>query len=81
MVFFYLAQGGFKVLSRPVQLFVEFLWSFTDNMVVRFEPFLVFLYLWLMNTHLIAMSPERRKREKQGESLPAPRLPRKPGKN
>lgn len=61
-LFFYLAQGGFKVLSRPLQLFVEFLWSFTDNMVVRFEPFLVFLYLWLMNTPLIGMSPEPRKR-------------------
>jgi hypothetical protein len=61
-LFFYLAQGGFKILSRPVQLFIEFLWSFTDNMVVRFEPFLVFLYLWLMNAHLLGMRTEPRKR-------------------
>jgi hypothetical protein len=65
-LFFHLAQGGYKILPRPLQLFVEFLWSFTDNMVVRFEPFLVFLYLWLMNTHLTGMSPERRKRRKAG---------------
>jgi hypothetical protein len=29
-----------------------------DNMVVSFEPFFVFLYLWLTKTPLVSMSPE-----------------------
>lgn len=33
--------------SIGVQYFFEFLWAFTDNMIIRFEPFLMAVYLWL----------------------------------
>ena len=36
---------GFRAQSYISQFFWEFLWSFTDNMIIRFEPFLVALYL------------------------------------
>ena len=33
--------------SDSVQLFLEFMWTFTQNLVIPFEPFLVAVYLWL----------------------------------
>jgi hypothetical protein len=33
--------------SRPRLFLSQFLWSFTDNMVIRFEPFLVGFYLFI----------------------------------
>lgn len=39
-------KAGIKVKSTGSQLFWEFLWGFTDNMVIRFEPFLLTIYLW-----------------------------------
>ena len=48
-IFYKLAQGGIRTTSRPVQFFLQFMWAFSDNMVIRFEPFLVAVYLWLRN--------------------------------
>ncbi len=45
--------GGQKT-GAGTQLFWEFLWNFTDNMVVRFEPFLIAFYLWLRGGHKTA---------------------------
>lgn len=39
-------KAGIKVKSTGSQFFWEFLWGFTDNMVIRFEPFLLTIYLW-----------------------------------
>jgi len=38
---------GFRPRALLPQLFWETLWAFTDNMVIRFEPFLVAFYLYL----------------------------------
>ncbi len=39
---------GYEEPSRVTQIFWEFLWGFVDNMVVRFEPFLIGAYLFFM---------------------------------
>ena len=39
---------GYEDPSRVTQFFWEFLWGFVDNMVLRFEPFLVGAYLFFM---------------------------------
>jgi len=42
-----LIQRGIARESVP-QLFIsQFLWSFTDNMVIRFEPFLIGFYMFI----------------------------------
>ncbi len=41
-----------RVIRPPpgwLQYLLQFLWAFTDNLVIRFEPFLVAVYLWLRN--------------------------------
>ena len=36
-----------ETTSQPRIFFYEFLWGFTDNMVIRFEPFLIGFYLFM----------------------------------
>jgi len=48
-LFYKMTQAGIRTTSKPVQFFLQFMWAFTDNMVIRFEPFLVAVYLWLRN--------------------------------
>jgi hypothetical protein len=56
-IYSYCTLNGFKELSKAgledpsaaVQFLLQFIWAFTDNMVIRFEPFLVAAYLWLRN--------------------------------
>ncbi len=38
---------GFDPVSMPRLAIYQFLWSFTDNMIIRFEPFLIGFYLFL----------------------------------
>jgi hypothetical protein len=45
--------SGIQVQSNVSRFFWEFFWAFTDNMVIRFEPFLVAMYLWLRNIHRV----------------------------
>ncbi len=40
-------KAGLVDFSGHERLFWEFLWGFTDNLLIRFEPFLVSVYLWL----------------------------------
>ncbi len=42
-----LIQRGIEKESAPQLFFGQFLWSFTDNMVIRFEPFLIGLYTFI----------------------------------
>ena len=42
-----LIQNGIGKESAPQLFFGQFLWSFTDNMVIRFEPFLIGFYMFL----------------------------------
>ena len=46
-IYYVLLRAGVISKSMAGQLFWEFLWAFTDNMVIRFEPFLLAVYLWL----------------------------------
>ncbi len=41
-----LARTGFRAPALPTVVFWEFLWGFVDNLVIRFEPFLVGVYLY-----------------------------------
>ncbi len=47
--YYIFSRAGIEARSTFGQLFWEFLWSFTDNMIIRFEPFLVVIYLWFLN--------------------------------
>ncbi len=41
-------KSGLRAHSSAVQqFFLEFMWTFTQNLVIPFEPFLVAVYLWL----------------------------------
>ncbi|MDZ7761353.1 MAG: exosortase H-associated membrane protein [Desulfovermiculus sp.] len=42
-------QAGLISPSPVLKFSLEFLWTFTDNLIVRFEPFLLAIYLWLRN--------------------------------
>lgn len=61
-LYYQLAQAGIKVPSRFTQYFIQFLWGFTDNMIIRFESFLVIAYLWLRNQNHDKKRLPRKKR-------------------
>lgn len=42
-----LTSRGVETGRRISTIFYEFLWTFTDNMVIRFEPFLIGFYMFL----------------------------------
>ena len=42
-----LIQRGLEAASKPCLLFYQFLWEFTNNMVIRFEPFLIGFYVFI----------------------------------
>ncbi len=44
-----LIQMGAEPATWASPLVWQFLWSFADNLVIRFEPFLVIVVLWLAN--------------------------------
>jgi len=72
-LFYQLNQTGIRMTSKPVQFFLEFMWVFTDNMVIRFEPFLVAVYLWLRNrseTLVPRVSKQRQAKKKSKPSRP-----------
>lgn len=59
-----ISMAGAGTPPKPVQYLLQFMWAFTDNMVLRFEPFLVAVYLWLRNREP-ANSPRSKKRKKK----------------
>jgi len=59
-----LTKAGLKNPSASVQFSLQFLWAFTDNMVIRFEPFLVSAYLWLRNR--ASRTDEKHSRKMEG---------------
>lgn len=46
-IFYQLAMGQIFVAPKWVQFFLQFMWGFTDNLIIRFEPFLITVYLWM----------------------------------
>lgn len=57
-----LVWKGFEEGTNLRLLFWEFLWGFMDNMVIRFEPFLIGAYLYFRNM----MSKPSEKKPKKG---------------
>jgi hypothetical protein len=49
-IFYQLAVGHIMAPSKWIQFLLQFLWGFTDNLIIRFEPFLIAVYLWLRQT-------------------------------
>ncbi len=52
-----LSAAGIRTPSGAARLLLEFLWGFSDNMIIRFEPFLVSVYLWLRKTNVFRAAP------------------------
>ena len=50
-IYMALIKTGLAPRSGIQQFILEFLWSFTDNLIIRFEPFLMIVYLWLRNAY------------------------------
>jgi hypothetical protein len=42
-----LIERGLEKANYPRIFFYQFLWGFTDNMVIRFEPFLIGFYMFI----------------------------------
>lgn len=42
-----LIRRGLEAVSKPGLFFYQFLWEFTKNMVIRFEPFLIGFYVFI----------------------------------
>jgi hypothetical protein len=40
-------QRGLETVSKPGLLFYQFLWEFTNTLVIRFEPFLIGFYVFI----------------------------------
>ena len=40
-------ERGWEVMGKPRLFVYQFLWEFTNNMVIRFEPFLIGFYMFI----------------------------------
>ncbi len=40
-------ERGWEVIGKPRLFVYQFLWEFTNNMVIRFEPFLIGFYMFI----------------------------------
>jgi len=58
-----LAQAKIETSSKAFQFFLQFMWAFADNMIIRFEPFLVAVYLWLRNKEHTQSQSSRKRRK------------------
>lgn len=68
---------GYEKESTFGTIFWQFLWGFVDNMVVRFEPFLIGAYLFFFRNRQEKPKP---KKEKQTKSREAKRTSKSKGK-
>ena len=68
-----LAQQGFETAGSATIIFWEFLWGFVDNMVVRFEPFLIGAYLFLMRNRVRTKKVKQEKVEKTRPQRQSPK--------
>lgn len=62
----YLTAQGYEKSGTAAQIFWEFLWGFVDNMVVRFEPFLIGAYLYFFrNTEPVKLKAKKSRKTKK----------------
>jgi hypothetical protein len=61
-----MAAQGIENPGSVTIIFWEFLWGFVDNMVVRFEPFLIGAYLFLLRNKVSVkkVKPEKTPQKK-----------------
>lgn len=59
---------GYEKESTVSTVFWQFLWGFIDNMVVRFEPFLIGAYLFFFRNRQDSVKPKKEKEKKVKES-------------
>lgn len=59
-----LETQGYEKGGTASQLFWEFLWGFINNMVVRFEPFLIGAYLYFFRNRTSPAKPAPKKSKK-----------------
>lgn len=59
-----LETQGYEKGGTTSQLFWEFLWGFINNMVVRFEPFLIGAYLYFFRNRTSPLKPAPKKSKK-----------------
>ncbi|MCC6712258.1 MAG: hypothetical protein IT344_02750 [Candidatus Dadabacteria bacterium] len=71
-----LEKQGYEKSSGAVHIFWEFLWGFLNNMVVRFEPFLIGAYLYFFRDSARKPSPAGGPKEKT-YAEPQPKRARK----
>jgi len=43
----FFVEGGWEAIGKPRLFAYQFLWEFTNNMVIRFEPFLIGFYMFI----------------------------------
>lgn len=65
-----LEAQGYEKSSTAAHVFWEFLWSFINNMVVRFEPFLIGAYLYFFKDSKDKPAEERPAEKKRKDSKP-----------
>lgn len=53
-------KAGLEKPSIKEQAFWEYFWTFTQSMIIRFEPFLIALYLVMRNLNLGTLSETRK---------------------
>ncbi len=66
--YYALVKSGVKGLWKPEQFFWEFSWAFVNAMVIRFEPFLIGIFLWFRSR----ANKKGRQEEKQKGPLKGP---------
>ncbi len=70
-----LNEQGFESSGAATIIFWEFLWGFVDNMVVRFEPFLIGAYLYLLRNRVRVRktTPEKTEKTQRAATRQTPR--------
>ncbi|MCL4245122.1 MAG: hypothetical protein KJ002_08345 [Candidatus Dadabacteria bacterium] len=68
-----LEKQGYEKSSEAVHVFWEFLWGFINNMVVRFEPFLIGAYLYFFRDSARKPVPVEDPKEKTHTEVPTKR--------
>ncbi len=66
---------GYEKESTISNIFWQFSWGFLDNMVVRFEPFLIGAYLFFFRNRVPSAKPGR-ERDKKGRETKRPGKPK-----
>jgi len=62
-IYYALVSAGIKRPWKPEQFFWEFSWTFINAMVIRFEPFLIGVFLWFRSSVKTCSGLKKKKQE------------------